>query len=247
MEAMSLMTIILLATALPTAPVEKTHSDRTQKKTGKYTLVAPAATKGVKRPGLLIWFHGAGGGPSYAGSVATLNTTAAKWNLATLAVQVPNGTQTWPAVNESPDAHVAYAHGLLHDVVMKDYEIDGERLVFVGFSAGSTFLMGDYLPIHATSYRGGAVMLCGGGPPIAATPLGANALPAGFNDRFKMYAYITMPDFLYQQTMQGVGYWQMRGATPEVVTPKTGGHCDFDLTKTLEAGLTKVFGPAPAP
>jgi len=242
MKAMSLTTALLvLAATLPVAKVEKSFTDKTWKRTGKYTLVSPG--KDTKRPGLFVWLHGAGGGPSYAGNFDALAKTAAKWKLATLAVQVPGHAATWPATNESPDVHVGYLRDLLHDVVLKEYELDDERLVFVGFSAGSTFLMGDYLPAHATSYRGGTVMLCGGGPPIVAMPLGSNALPAGFNDRFKMYVHITIPDFLYQQTMHGLGYWQMRGATPEVVTPKTGGHCDFDLTKTLEAGLTKVLGP----
>ena len=131
---------------------------------------------------------------------------------------------------------------LLHDTILKDPALDQTRIVFVGFSAGSTFLSGDYLPEKATEYKGGAVMLCGGGPPVTPSSWQVTMLEKGFDESFKLYYYIAEDDFLYRQTMEGIYFWKMRRASPILVAPKSGGHCGFDFIKTLELGLTAVLG-----
>jgi len=211
---------------------------------GKYTLVLPASPL-PKNTRLLAYFHGAGGGPHYTSQLNELTRAATAYKMALILIQAPNGARSWAEPGPGSGLrHVDYVNSLLEEKVYNVYkELSRQRTVFVGWSAGSTFISGDFLPSQVGKYQGGAVLLCGGGPPVLPT-LPENSLPIlpPTKSGFKIFYYILGGDFLARQTMEGVVYWRNRGLTVSGEHPRGAGHCAFDLDKTLEQGLQYVLG-----
>ena len=211
---------------------------------GKYTLILPVSPL-PKNTRLLVYFHGAGGGPHYTSQLNELTRAANVYKMALLMIQAPNGTLSWAEPGPgSALRHVDYVNSLLEEKVYSVHkELSRQRTVFVGWSAGSTFISGDFLPSQVNKFQGGAVLLCGGGPPVLPT-LPENSLPIlpPTKSGFKIFYYILGGDFLARQTMEGVVYWRNRGLTVSGEHPRGAGHCAFDLDKTLEQGLRYVLG-----
>jgi hypothetical protein len=211
-------------------------------KSGLYT-GAFESRAAPKSQGLLLFFHGSGNTKGYAGSFEILERAAREFNLAPLALQAPSNAVTWPEGPNSPDnRHVEYVNSFLErEIAAKHPEINLDRLVLVGFSAGSTFLSGDFLPGSIRQLKGGAVMLCGGGGPVHYPPDVFRPLTPEESPKFPLYFMIQKKDFLFAQTMQGIGYWKTRRALIHADTPEDGGHCAFDFGTELTRGLRKTF------
>jgi poly(3-hydroxybutyrate) depolymerase len=211
---------------------------------GKYSLVLPSSPL-TKNTRLLVYFHGAGAGPHYDSQMNELTRAADAYKMALLMIQAPNGTLSWAEPGPgSALRHVDYVNSLLEDKVYSVHqELSRQRTVFVGWSAGSTFISGDFLPSKVNKYQGGAILLCGGGPPVLPT-LPENSLPISAQTKagFKVFYYIHGGDFLARQTMEGVVYWRDRGLAVGGEHPRGAGHCAFDLSKTLDRGLRYVLG-----
>ena len=235
----------LRATAATLGPeTEGTYTDPALNKSGKYKLQLPSGATVAQPYGLLVFFHGSGGGPSYASIFAELSRVAAAYHLAPLAIQAPNGANSWPdASRTSQQHHVQYVNSLLDALVFKPHpEITRQRVVFVGLSAGSTFISGDYLPSEIGKYGGGAILLCGGGPPLMLNALNNSPLTADLKQHFKLFSYIQTGDFLFNQTTSGLRYWKYRGLTPIAENPPGGSHCGFAVGQALDQGITVVLG-----
>ncbi|MCX6107421.1 MAG: hypothetical protein NTY08_16470 [Proteobacteria bacterium] len=211
---------------------------------GKYTLILPASPL-PKNTWLLVYFHGAGGGPHYTSQLNELTRAAHVYKMALLMIQAPNGTRSWAEPGPGSELrHVDYVNSLLEEKVYSVHkELSRQRTVFVGWSAGSTFISGDFLPSQVGKYQGGAILLCGGGPPVLPT-LPENSLPISAQTKagFRVFYYIHGGDFLARQTMEGVSYWRDRGLAVSGEHPRGTGHCAFDLSKTLDQGLRYVLG-----
>jgi hypothetical protein len=155
-----------------------------------------------------------------------------------MAVQVPNQRDTWaePA-HGTTFHHASYLKGLLSEALKNKFpHLAKGRYVFVGLSAGSTFLSGDFLPDYIQDYPGGsAVLLCGGGPPLTAS---ASKPVTG---DFKMEVVITVEDFLYNQTLDAVRYWRNRRVPVNLNRLQKGGHCAFDIEQELKAALQRLL------
>lgn len=234
--------MLLFSQILLAAPSkEYTYNDAALKKVGKYTLSNPDVQSRPKKPGLLVFFHGSGATQSYATNFDALDAVGKKLGLLAMAVQAPNGWDTWANHARGPsNQHDRYVKNLLDKVFPTIPDLNKDKILFVGISAGATFLSGDFLPRFISRYRGGAVLLCGGGGPLSAdrslmSPLqNPRALPLAY--------YIQQADFLYRQTVQGIAYWKSRKAEVSADTPAGGSHCGFDVNAQLERLGRQVLG-----
>lgn len=228
--------MLLLAQGLFAGPSQEfTYTDAALKKTGKYTLSNPDPSSRPKKPGLLVYFHGSGATNTYASNFSSLDDVARKLGLLAMAVQAPNGSDTWAnAATGKSNQHDLYVRNLLDKVFPTLQGLDKNKILFVGISAGSTFLSGDFLPRFLTRYKGGAVLLCGGGGPVVMEESLFKRLSAKEASAMPLSYYIQKADFLYGQTMQGIFYWRQRQAKVAYETPEGGSHCGFDLIKELE-------------
>jgi poly(3-hydroxybutyrate) depolymerase len=242
--AATLTTVLLWSTAAAAATnVEKTFQDPKSGKSGKYTISLPDASIKPQSMGLLIFFHGSGGTQSYASAFESLSGVAKENNLIALALQAPNGNDTWANHATGPgNQHETYVKSLLDSAIFPTVAaIDRNKIVFVGLSAGSTFLSGDFLPKYISDFKGGAVLLCGGGGPVSLQKDFFTGLTKSNSLGFRLAYYIQKKDFLFTQTMQGINYWRGRNATVSFETPEGGSHCGFDVNKEMSKLIKKVL------
>lgn len=200
---------------------------------GKYMMEKTAANA---RQGVLVFFHGSGGTNSYAANFEDLRTIAKEFKLLPIALQAPNGAITW--AEKGPESgRVPYVRDFLKREVFDKYpSLDPKATIFVGFSAGSTFISGDFLPAYIQDYGGGAILLCGGAPPQFPRRV---ASPRG---QFKMFVAIQPTDFLFTQTMAGVQFWRGQELTVKTVQPPGSGHCAFSVNDQVRSGIKFVLG-----
>jgi poly(3-hydroxybutyrate) depolymerase len=242
MRVFLLLTLFLAQAATAGTRTERNFKDPVTGKSGRYTAAFdPGAAP--KSQGLLLFFHGSGNTQGYASVFDSLASVAAEFKLVPLALQAPNQAVTWPEGPNAPhNRHVEYVNSFLErEVFSRHAEITPDRLILVGFSAGSTFLSGDFLPSFVHRHGGGAVMLCGGGGPVRFPQDVFRKLTKAEAQKFPLYFMIQKKDFLYHQTMQGVGYWKSRQALVHADTPEGGGHCAFDLASELRKGIRKIL------
>ena len=206
-------------------------------KTGKFTLWQQPGL-GVK-PGLLLFIHGSGATDSYAAPIAQLQEFGKTYDLLIVAVQAPDHATTWPNGNPAQDnRHTAYLKALIAEKLAPAHPFDPNRVYFVGMSAGSTFLTGDFLPEAGPSFTGGMVLLCGGAAPFF--PLDKTRADQ-LRNQLKLYYRIDSSDFLYGQATGAISYYSRLGVrTFTDITHKGGGHCGFDFATALKAALDKI-------
>ena len=240
---------LLLALALGG---EADFNDETLHKTGKYRLELPSeqspskANKSKREPWLLVFFHGAGGGGSYDSFMPELKSAAAGRDVAILAVQAPNHAKSWADPFDGlSQRHDVYLNDLLkRKIYAQNPQLSPKRTVFIGVSAGATFIGGDLLPNHIKSYEGGAILLCGGAPPRATTDGSAfQKLSDAQTKTFKFYFSINIGDFLANQAYAGSEYWEWRGIKMKIKDFPGNGHCSFDMRKAVEEGLDHIGVP----
>lgn len=224
--------ILFFAPFLISAAEEKTFKD-SRGKSGKYTIDRQLISA---RSGALIYFHGSGATSRYAANFSELRKVARRFDLTPIALQAPDNAVTW-AEKGPPSGRIDYANDLLKSEVFgKTPLIDMKRTIFVGVSAGATFVSGDFLPTYLEDYGGGAVLLCGGAPPIYPARVGSSV------KNFKMFAAIHPTDFLFSQTMAGVDFWRSFGVAIKTIQPTGSGHCGFDLWTTMADGIRFIVG-----
>jgi len=154
-----------------------------------------------------------------------------------LAVQAPSHAETWAeSADGPPKGHAYYAQALLDQAVFaKSPALTRRRSVFVGVSAGSTFLSGDFLPAYGQHYGGGAVLLCGGGRPLHSATAGGAAVGLRF------LFMIQRGDFLYAQTLDAVNFWEALKVPAELRVMDGSGHCAFDTHAAMLQGIRSVL------
>ncbi len=239
---------LLIPEAKAGTRTESTFKDPVTGKSGLYT-AAFESRAAPKSQGLLLYFHGSGNTQGYAGAFDTLAAAGREFNLSPLALQAPNQAVTWPEGPHAPNnRHVEYVNSFLdREIFAKRPEIRTDRLIFAGFSAGSTFLSGDFLPGAFGKYTGGAVMLCGGGGPVRFPPDVFRKLSPEEALKIPLYFMIQKKDFLFAQTMQGLAYWKSRQALTHAETPEGGAHCAFDFSSELTRGIRKILDMSRTP
>lgn len=223
--------------------LEQTFQDPESGKNGRYLAEWPRPGTKNGEWGLLVFLPGSGPPASYASAYSIVSRTAKELRLVPLIVQAPAGAVTWAASGNGPhNQHDVYLKSLLERSVYSQYPaIDRTRTYFVGYSAGSTFLSGDFLSRHIDSYQGGTLLLCGGGGPVSSSASLYLPLKTTHVSQMPIFLYIQKKDFLYDQALQGASYWKSRRARIEVETPDGGGHCAFDLGRELQRGLKKLI------
>jgi predicted peptidase len=210
------------------------HDSQTGLK-GRYLWTAPSSPK---QSGLLVRFHGSGAAATYGQDYEQLSRLAQKWNLQALVLQTPGMALTWAEDGAGGARFSAYVKALLNQIVFQSHpQIDRQRTVLVGISAGSTFVMGDLLPVLGSELGGGAILLCGGGPPMNARRPEIGSM----GQKFKILAFIQQGDFLMAQTQMGLSYWQSLGVSTQLETVPGQGHCQFDLNSRMEQGIKQIL------
>ena len=209
--------------------------------TGKFTLWRQTLGKG--KPGLLLFIHGAGAGEDYASLAGGLIELARDRHLLLVAVQAPAHAFTWPNSDAFRDnRHAAYLKALVEQRLAKDFPFDPGRSYFVGLSAGSTFLSGDFLPEIDLAYSGGFVLLCGGAMPFGTS--GRLQETVARRERFQFYYRIDRGDFLYPQTAVAIDFYKKSGfKTFADISADGHGHCAFDFVGAVKTGLDKIVSP----
>ncbi|MEN9835235.1 MAG: hypothetical protein RL011_1428 [Pseudomonadota bacterium] len=240
---------LLLALALG-GEAEFTHDSL--HKTGKYRLELPSDKspakpgQGKSEPWLLVFFHGAGGGGSYDSFIPELKSAAAGRDVAVMAVQAPNHAKSWADAFDGPSRrHAEYLSDLLNRKVYSEHrQLSPKRTVFIGMSAGATFIGGDLLPDHIKNYQGGAILLCGGAPPrLMGDATTIHKLSDATVKTFKMYFTINIGDFLAEQAYAGTQYWEWRGLKIKIKDFPGNGHCSFDMKNAVREGLDYIGVP----
>lgn len=241
MRVVFLVLLVFATRAAAGTRTEQSFKDPVTGKSGLYT-AAFETRAAPKSQGLLVFFHGSGNTQGYAGVFETLAAAGREFNLSPVALQAPNNAVTWPEGPHAPNnRHVEYVKSFLErEIYAKHPEIKADRLILAGFSAGSTFLSGDFLPVGLRNYTGGAVMLCGGGGPVRFPPDVFRKLTPEEALRFPLYFMIQKKDFLYPQTLQGIDYWKSRQTLLHAETPEGGAHCAFDFASELMKGIRKI-------
>ncbi|HET9237294.1 MAG TPA: hypothetical protein VFO10_08585 [Oligoflexus sp.] len=242
MRVILFLSLLIFTRAEAGTRSEQNFKDPVTGKSGLYT--AAFESRGApKSQGLLLFFHGSGNTKGYASSFEALERAGREFNLAPVALQAPHNAMTWPEGPNSPDnRHVEYVTSFLErEIAGKHPEINRDRLILVGFSAGSTFLSGDFLPGSIRQLQGGAVLLCGGGGPVRYPPDVFRKLTPEESRKFPLHFMIQKKDFLFGQTLQGIGYWKSRQALVHVDTPDEGGHCAFDFGTEMVRGIRKIL------
>ncbi len=216
------------------ATADVVYKDPATAASGRYHIEAASDDRGI-----LVFIHGSGGAASYKSLLPTLLKITKPYKQAVLMAQVPNDRDTWAEAEHGPQFnHAAYLKGLLNTVVKEKHpHLSGKPVTFVGLSAGSTFLSGDFLPIFVNEFpEGSAILLCGGGPPVGRVA----SVHDRVRTRFAIEVVITTSDFLYDQTMDAVRYWRNRRVATNLTRIPKGGHCGFDLEKQLQAALNRL-------
>lgn len=217
---------------LMSAAEERAFKD-SRGKSGKYTIDRQFSNS---RSGALIYFHGSGATPRYASNFSELTKVARRFDLTPVALQAPDNAVTW-AEKGPQSGRIDYANDLIKSEVFgKSPLIDIKKTIFVGVSAGATFVSGDFLPKYIEDYGGGAVLLCGGAPPIYPARVGSSV------KNFRMFAAIHPTDFLFSQTMAGVDFWRSFGLAIKTIQPAGSGHCGFDLWAAMADGIRFLVG-----
>ncbi len=221
------------------SPQEKAYADSQSGKSGKYMVRLP----GGSSKGLLAFFHGSGNTATYAQNFGAVDQVAKELGLTPLVLQAPNGADTWANAARGPsNQHDVYARNLIDkEILAKNSGIDKKRIIFVGVSAGSTFLSGDFLPRFIGDYKGGAVLLCGGGGPVSQADELWRPLPRPVAESMPLSFYIQKQDFLWRQTRQGIAYWGSRGAIIATEMPEGGSHCGFDVFGEMKRQVKKIL------
>jgi hypothetical protein len=242
MRVLLFLSCLLITRAVAGTRTEQSFKDPVTGKSGLYT-AAFDPRSAPKSQGLLLFFHGSGNTRGYAGVFETLATAGREFKLVPVALQAPNDAVTWPEGPHAPNnRHVEYVNSFLkREIYAKHPEINPDRLILAGFSAGSTFLSGDFLPGEIRKIMGGAVLLCGGGGPVRFPPDVFRKFTSAEARKFPLYFMIQKKDFLHAQTLQGIGYWKSRQALVHAETPDGGGHCAFELASELTRGIRKII------
>ncbi len=238
-----LLSIFVLSSKVSAGPKKEfTYNDAVLKKSGNYTLSMPIGKDRPSKPGLLVFFHGSGATQNYAANFETLDQVAQGLGLLAMAVQAPNAHDTWANHAKGPsNQHDIYVKNLLDKVFPTIPGLDKNRILFVGISAGSTFLSGDFLPRFISRYQGGAVLLCGGGGPVTTDRSLYSPLSQSEAKAFPLAFYIQQADFLNRQTVEGAFYWKSRKADVSLENPAGGSHCGFDTGKEMARLGRKVL------
>jgi hypothetical protein len=231
LNTFKILTLISAGLVFSSAAEEKIYRDKSGRQ-GRFTI-----DQGVAKPnnGALIFFHGSGATNSYAANFSGLTKIAQKFGLTPVSLQAPDDSISW--AEKGPESgRISYAHELLQNEIFgKSLKLNARKVVFVGVSAGATFVAGDLLPAHVEKYQGGAVLLCGGASPIYPT-----RLPETIKD-FRMFFAINHSDFLFTQTLMGINFWQARHIPVKHFEPPEGGHCGFDLERAMSDGIKFIL------
>jgi hypothetical protein len=100
----------------------------------------------------------------------TLNESS-MWNNTVIAAILTPSTNgsfiTWSTAlsGAQRNANADYIHDLVTSKILPKYNIDLNKIYFVGQSGGGVFLGNTFIPRHGEKYKGGAIMLCGSETP----------------------------------------------------------------------------------
>ena len=220
--------------------VEPFSASNGQASSYKANVPADVATKTY---GLHIHLHGDGGG-----GYTDFPNKETRNNLIGIAIKAPNAGMTWG--RDEGVAHGQYVNELIEKVLLKNYNIDKDRIYFSGVSGGSYFLAGNFLPTFGAKYSAGAILMCGGEPPRVSI-----AQPE-FLTKTKTYWLITKderPDITasvqqataaYKQQLTTLGVSDSTTVMPVEYYGTGGGHCAFnglDYTSGIQHAIDTKF------
>lgn len=187
--------------------------------------------------GLMVVLHGRGGHTQLDKLAQRFKTIACSRNLAVVVPAASSSNQNWPFEREGGDKQDLFLIEILKNEIQKKTKItEPSDTVFIGISAGATFLMGDFYPRHANLYRGAAIALCGGSWPTDKSKLKEKE---NFK-KFPLTLRISKKDFLYKQSEAGIRTYEAHGIPVIKKITHEQGHCNFPLETAAEELLNEL-------
>lgn len=187
--------------------------------------------------GLLVVLHGRGGHSQLETLASQFKDLACKKNLALVVPAASSANQNWPFERAGGDKQDLFLIDLIEKKIPAKVKLKKNRLtVFVGISAGATFLMGDFYPRHAQLYNGAAIALCGGSWPTDRRRLGVKENFV----KFPLAIRISKRDFLFRQSEAGIKAYEERGVPVFKKITDEAGHCAFSLENAAAEALSQL-------
>lgn len=222
--------LLLLLLASPRSYGSEQIVERTfLSKSGLKSIYSFLSYPGADR--LLIFFHGSGGAKSYATPLTKLKPLRKKFKIHLMSIRSPT-RGNWPEKSPNNQSHVEYTREIIKHV-QKGYKF--KELILVGYSAGSTFVSGDFIPKYDFNYKLRGILLCGGGWPLSRTLDSTDVL----RKKVQLYFRIGRKDFLFDQVMATMAFYAYHKISlKKKVTEE--GHCQFPLRTSVEEGLVAL-------
>lgn len=196
-----------------------------------------------KNSGMLVYFHGDGGGGGYLNSLKSLKKVADDYGLHAVAVKAPV-SHSWQGPIDTNNQKHPYPNAQAFDEFLFDYisrySVDRNKVFFSGVSGGAMYISGHYIPKYGRNIKGGMILLCGGATSAEYIDQKNAAFynSKGFSKGFSVYQYISKDDHLFMYAEDAKKDYSALGHPYKTVWPASGGHCGFPIFKTMKEGLS---------
>jgi hypothetical protein len=202
---------------------------------------APNPEQRQSRPqGLLVVLHGRGGADGVAGLLESFQPSLCRHKLIAAAPAAPTANRNWPFETKNGEGQEQYLLNFIRSDVFKffggSYAKHPLPVYLVGISAGATFLMGDFYPLHGHKLRGRALALCGGSWPVRGTINGVKTIES----TFPLFVQIGKTDFLLNQVTAGLTKYSQAGLPLRARFTDAAGHCAFDFNEAVDHVLAEA-------
>lgn len=177
------------------------------------------------RYGMLVYLHGDGAW-DYEGFWRSSKEIAFRHDLIAVHVQAPTSSGAGRSWWIAGDANAEYLNALLHERILRLYNINKSRVIFSGKSGGPTFMTGTWMNRYMQQFAGGAVLMCGG---MLHTNTRMEAA-ADWRRAFKVRIETSSGDFLNSGAHSALQRYEQYGMDVQLTTHGSGGHCSFDRT-----------------
>ncbi|CCG82386.1 protein of unknown function [Taphrina deformans PYCC 5710] len=216
-------------------------------------ILSGATSNDTAKMGLNVLLHGDGGA-----SFEDFPNKIVQGNLMGVVVLAPNDALLWGGQStrdvQRPDgvAHSAAVDKLIREELSRVVAYDPADVWFSGVSGGAMMLSGFFLPQYLSTYKTGAMLMCGGMAPPENRAGFSNTLDAETMSRARIHWESSQQELAQLKTTipAGIRFYEDQarqtglsdaqiGALQTADATPTAGHCAFD-NKGFNSGISLV-------